>query len=133
MDEEEVVVDLKDSILNSVKKQLGLLPELKDFDDDIIMQINAAIFTLRQIGVGPQDELFTVTDESQTYTDYLGEGNKETPSVKLYLFYKVRLGFDPPENSTVMKSMQDILAEIQWRLNVQVDPYSTFEQGGEIS
>lgn len=131
--EENKKVDVKSSILNSVKKQLGLLPELKEFDSDIIMNINAAILTLKQIGVGPQDFPFTVEDESQTYDDYLGLNSPETPYVKMYLFYKTKVSFDPPQNSIVMNAYEKNIAEIESRLSYQVDSRATFEQGGEIS
>lgn len=131
--EEEQVVDVSDSILNSVKKLLGILPEYAEFDSDIIMNINSAISTLRQLGVGPQDELFFVTSAEDTYTSFLGEGNKETPMVKMYLFYKTKLGFDPPQSSLVAEALKGMVQETEWRLNAQVDPITTFEKGGEIS
>lgn len=125
--DEENVVRIEDSILYSVKKQLGILPEFKEFDPDIIMHINAAISTLRQLGVGPQDSLYVVTDETQTYSDFLGEECAETSQVKTYLFYKCRFGFDPPQSSVAMEALKTLIAEAEWRLNVQVDPSDTFE------
>lgn len=133
MEETPVVIDIKDSILNSVKKQLGILPEMTEFDSDIIMNINAGILTLKQLGVGPQDTPFVVEDETQTYVDFLGQDSPETSYVKMYLFYKTKLGFDPPQSSIVTESIKAMIAETEWRLNVQVDSRSTFEQGGEIS
>lgn len=41
------------SILTSVKKLLGIAEECTDFDADIIMYINMALFALVQMGVGP--------------------------------------------------------------------------------
>ncbi len=131
--EEANEIDIKESILNSVKKQLGILPEMKEFDQDIVMNINAAILTLKQIGVGPQDYLFILEDERQTYSDFLGEGNMEIPYVKMYLFYKTKISFDPPQSSIVLESLKSLASEIEWRLNVQVDSRNTFEEGGEIS
>lgn len=123
---EESVIPIQDSILNSVKKSLGYLPEYTDFDNDILMQINAAIFTLRQLGVGSSDG-FTVTSPEQTYEEFLGEGNKEIPEVRLYLSMKARLGFDPPASSYVADILKKQIEEAEWRLNVQVDPSDTFE------
>lgn len=123
---EENTVDVKNSILNSVKKLLGIQPEYAEFDMDVLMNINAAISTLRQLGVGPQDRLFVVEDETQTYDDYLGTGNDEIPQVKMYLYYKCRLGFDPPQSSTVLSSIKEMIEEAEWRLNAQVDPIDTF-------
>lgn len=42
-----------ESILVSVKKLLGIAEECTDFDADIIMYINMALFALVQMGVGP--------------------------------------------------------------------------------
>lgn len=121
-----------ESILNSVKKLLGILPETTEFDPDIIMNINAAISTLRQIGVGP-NEPYLVTDAEQTFSSFLGEDSKETSLVKMYLFYKTKIGFDPPQSSIVMESIKEMIKETEWRLNVQVDSENTFENGGEKS
>lgn len=134
MDEETPsVIDIKNSILNSVKKQLGILPEMTEFDPDIIMNINAAILTLKQLGVGPQDVPYQVEDDTQTYDEFLGEDSQEIPYVKMYLLYKTRIGFDPPQSSIVMEAIKANIAELEWRLNVQVDDRSTFQEGGEIS
>lgn len=119
-------IPIQDSILNSVKKSLGYMPEYTDFDEEILMQINAAIFTLRQLGVGPSDG-FTVTSPEQTYEEFLGEENKEIPEVSLYLSMKARLGFDPPASSYVADILKKQIEEAEWRLNVQVDPFDTFE------
>lgn len=117
--------DIKESILNSVKKLLGIPIDLHEFDQDIIMNINAAIFTLRQIGVG-SEEMFSVLNEEQTYEDYLGEGNKEIPQVKMYLFYKTKLSFDPPTSGTVIECMKEFIRESECRLSYQVDPCDVF-------
>lgn len=118
--------NVTESILDSVKKTLGIDPKFLEFDPDILININAAISTLRQIGIGP-DEGFLVTDDEQTYSDFLGEESKEINMVKMYLFQKTKLGFDPPTNGTVLQCLKDSIAELEWRLNIQVDPVTTFE------
>lgn len=131
--EEESSVKVEDSILNSVKKMLGIEPDYTDFDLDIMIQINAAFFTLRQIGVGPSDG-YEITGPNETYNDYLGEGNKERNQVKAYLFYKTKIGFDPPQSSIVLEAFKQLIQEAEWRMNVQVDSSDTFSQNyGEIS
>lgn len=42
---------LYDSILNSTKKLIGIDPSDKSFDMDILFHLNAALFTLIQLGV----------------------------------------------------------------------------------
>lgn len=115
-----------ESILVSVKKLLGIPEEVKVFDLDIMMNINAAIATLRQIGVGP-NEGYTVTSKDETYEDYLGEEFSETALVKMYLFHKTKLGFDPPQSSIAVEVIKEMIREDEWRLNVAVDPENTFE------
>ena len=41
-----------DSILNSVKKQLGIAPDYEPFDPDIIIHINTVFSILHQLGAG---------------------------------------------------------------------------------
>lgn len=117
-----------DSILNSVKKLLGINPEEKDFDVDVLIQINSAISTLRQLGVGPSGG-YTVSSEDDTFFSFLGEDVNETiiNQVRLYLYLKVRLGFDPPTSSFVMECLKETIRECEWRLSVEIDPDDTFD------
>lgn len=132
MEDEVVSVEIKDSILNSVKKLLGILPEQKEFDVDILININSAIAILTQIGVGSSG--FFVENEEDTYNDWLGDSDENWKNMtKMYLFCKTKLVFDPPQNSSVAESMKATISELEWRLNVQNDPSDTFESGGEIS
>lgn len=117
---------LSESILTSVKKLLGISEEMKAFDLDIMLNLNAAIATLRQIGIGPK-EGYTVTSKDETYEDYLGEDYPETAQVKMYLFYKTKLGFDPPQSSIAVELIKEMIKETEWRLYVSVNPEDTFE------
>ena len=47
--------------------------------------------------------------------------------VKTYVSKKTRLIFDPPTSSSVMEALKGIISELEWRLNVSVDPSDTFE------
>lgn len=109
-------MDVTDSILNSVKKLLGYEPEYVEFDPDIIMNINAAMVVLQQLGVGPEKG-FSITGEDETYKDYLGDKHDDINLVKMYLFYKTRLGFDPPQNSYLVDLLEKQIRETEWRLN----------------
>lgn len=108
-----------DSILDSIKKLLGITEEYKHFDPDIIMHINSAFFTLNQLGVGP-DEPFKIEDNSDTWDDFVSGQNVE--AIKSYIGLKVRTLFDPPTNSSLLSAMNEQIKEFEWRLNVQVDP-----------
>ena len=112
-----------ESILNSVKKQLGIHEEYDHFDADIIMHINSVFMILWQLGVGP-DKPFYIEDDLASWSDFL-EDPTSLQMVKTYMGHKVRLLFDPPASSTVMNAMNQAIVEFEWRLNVAVDPIRT--------
>lgn len=107
-----------DSILTSIKKLLGITEEYKHFDNDIIMHINSVFMILNQIGIGP-DEVFSIEDDIASWDDFLDNTNVE--AVKSYVYLKVRLLFDPPTSSSVLDSMNKMISELEWRLNVASD------------
>lgn len=109
-----------ESILTSIKKQLGLTEEYTPFDDQIIIHINSTFMVLNQLGVGPP-EGFYIEDDYATWSDYLGDPVK-LQMVKTYMGHKVRLLFDPPSSSTHMNAITQVINEFEWRLNVAVDP-----------
>lgn len=115
-------MDVTDSILNSVKKLLGIDPSIDVFDPDILININAAFGTLTQLGVGPKDGFF-ITDASATYSDFLSDENvTQTNLVKQYLYFKVRLAFDASTMSgSLLAEMRKQMEELEWRLCVQGD------------
>lgn len=105
------------SILDSIKKMLGLMPEYVQFDQDILVFINAAFLSLNQIGIGPEQG-FWIRDNTTTWEEYFGiETNLEV--VKTYIYLKTRLLFDPPANSFVVESMNKQIAEIEFRLSIK--------------
>lgn len=109
-----------DSILNSTKKLLGLAEDYDAFDQDVIIAINAALFTLTQLGVGP-DEGFRISGADEVWSDFIGDAI-DLEAVKEYVYMKSRLAFDPPVNSSVLQALKDMCNEYEFRLNVQVDP-----------
>lgn len=109
-----------DSILTSTKKLLGIVETDTHFDEDIIMHINTAMVSLNQIGVGPTTG-FSIEDDTEVWDDLLEDRSDDLQSVKSYIYLKVRLLFDPPANSFIVESMNRQIAEIEWRLNVQVE------------
>lgn len=109
-----------ESILTSVKKMLGISEEYGHFDADITMHINSVFGILNQLGVGPEDG-FLITGADETWSQFLPEG-KKLEMCKSYMFQKVKLLFDPPLSSGVMEAMNRMIAEMEWRLNVAVDP-----------
>ena len=106
---------MTDSILDSTKKILGIEAEYNAFDLDIVTHINSALFTLNQLGIGP-DEGFMIEDASAEWDDLL-EGDMNLNAVKSYIYLRVRMLFDPPTTSFALDSMQKQVTEFEWRLN----------------
>lgn len=109
-----------DSILTSVKKMLGLTEEYEHFDADIIMHINTVFMILHQLGVGP-DRPFTISGKESKWAEFIGDADN-IEAVKTYMYMKVKILFDPPQTSSVAEASNNIISELEWRLNVAVDP-----------
>jgi len=108
-----------DSILESIKKPLGLTFDDHAFDADVIMNINSAFTSLNLLGIGPADG-FSISDASSTWVDFLGT-SKKLESVKSYIYLKVKLIFDPPTSSFVLESVKNQITELEWKLNTQIE------------
>jgi tryptophanyl-tRNA synthetase len=110
-----------ESILDSIKKLLGISDEYTQFDNDIIMHINTVFINLTQLGVGPAAGFF-IEDNSAVWTDFVDLENEiQLNAVKTYMYLKVKLLFDPPLSSSVVQSMNNMISELEWRLNAVVD------------
>lgn len=108
-----------DSILTSVKQLLGLSEAYTDYDNDIVLIINATFMTLTQLGVGPEVG-FSITDKTALWTDFLNTSLK-LEGVKLYVSLKTRLSFDPPSSSFVLAALENQVKELEFRINIIVD------------
>lgn len=109
-----------DSILTSIKKLLGISEEYEHFDQDIIIHINSVFGILTQLGVGPVGG-FHIKDKDSTWEEFISEDSK-LETIKSYIYLKVKLLFDPPLSSAVMESINRLISELEWRINVTVDP-----------
>lgn len=111
---------MEESILTSIKKLLGIPEEYEHFDADIIMHINSVFSILTQLGVGPSNG-FSIKNKEDKWYDFIGEDNTIS-MVKSYIHLKVKLLFDPSLSSSVTESTNQMIKELEWRLNVAVDP-----------
>lgn len=111
-----------ESILDSVKKALGLESESTAFDLDITLFINGAMGNLQQAGVGG-DTGFMIQDNSTLWSQYV-TSLLYLNQVKQYIFTWVRLAFDPPGTSFVIAAFEKQMEELLWRINVAVEKES---------
>ena len=104
-----------DSILDSVKRVVGVEQDDASFDVDILMHINSVFATLNQLGIGPLGGFF-IEDSAAVWSNYLSD-DPIFNSVKTYMGLRVRMLFDPPATSFVIESMNKQIQEFEWRLN----------------
>lgn len=110
---------MEESILNSIKKLLGIAADYEHFDTDIIIHINTVFMTLNQLGVGPS-EGFRIEDTTAVWDDYIEEDDN-LDAVKTYMYLRVKLLFDPPLNASLHATIKESIQEYEWRLKTQVE------------
>lgn len=112
---------MDESILNSVKRIIGIPTDYGAFDPELIMHINAALMVVFQLGVGSSN--FSISGTEETWSDFLGNA-ENLGIVKPYVAMKTRKAFDPPSGA-VATALNETLAEYEWRLNVALDNPTT--------
>ena len=120
VNENEEVVNPKNSILTSIKKLLGITESCTDFDTDIIMHINTVLMTLNQLGVGTEG--FQIEDKNAVWSEFIK--SDKLAATKSYVYLRVKLLFDPPLNSAIIEAIKESIRELEWRLNVRVESES---------
>lgn len=114
------------SILKDIKKQLGYNEPYDEadpapYDCEIMMHINSQLSILRQVGVGPVNG-FRVTGEGETWGDFLvGENDEMNHLVPEFVFFKVKLVFDPPPSSFAVEAMKQQADEDFWRIREEAE------------
>lgn len=111
---------MNESILSTVKKLLGVTDDYDYFDQDLLIHINSALMSLSQIGVRPSQDFYTL-DKDTTWSEYLGydyQENIDFGSIKSYIYLKVKLLFDPPQNSFTIEAINKMITEMEWRINI---------------
>lgn len=114
--------DIYESILNSIKKMIGVDKDYGAFDIDLIIAINGVFTILNQLGVGPEKE-FSIAGPEETWLDFFGVTDAIN-LVKPYMYLKVKLIFDPPNTGVLHEAMERQISEFEWRLAIQADPAS---------
>lgn len=110
------------NILDSVKKycRISLESGVTAYDDELIGHINTVLMMLNQMGVGPESG-FELIDGSETWDQIIPDSIKYS-GIKDYVKIKVRLLFDPEAfTPNAKESANEMLREIEWRLNYKAD------------
>lgn len=111
----EVQTGVENSILISVRPMCNVDEEDTGFDKQLIPLINSQMMVAHhQLGVGING--FNITGPNETWSDWLGEGEAKLAAAKTWLGYSVLLLFDPPDNGTVLKAIQETISKMEWML-----------------
>ena len=105
-----------ESILDSIKKLIGIEDTETYFDSDIVTGVNSAFSSLNQIGIGPDDG-FSISDNTKVWNNYL-TNVRTLELVKSYVHLKTKLLFDPPSSSSIVDIINKEISEFEWRLNI---------------
>ncbi len=104
-----------DSILTSIKVLLGITEEDESFDLNIIMDVNTALASLSQLGVGPKDG-FSIKDKTTTWHEFVGD-DKRLNMVISYVHLRTWLLFDLNLSAAVIAAIERQILELEWRIN----------------
>lgn len=115
------------SILDDIKKLLGLPKEYTIFDLDITVHINSMFSKLYQLGADPLSagKPFAIEDSTSKWSEFLGSETSTIESIKTYIYLGVRLVFDPPQNSFVVTSLKEQMKELEWRIHFESEVTNT--------
>lgn len=111
---------ISDSILDSVKKMLGLSNTDTTFDVDVIIHINSAFGELAQIGVGDPTVGFSISDNSALWSSYI-TSQAYLAMVQQFVYLTVRLAFDPPATSFGLDALRQQILQLSWRINSSIE------------
>lgn len=109
---------MPNKIFDTIKKLIGFPEEYTAFDVDILININSVFGILHQLGAIKIP--FTVTADSTW--DELDLSVEVLSMVKDYVYLKIKKMFDPPQIGSLVTSMEERIKELEWRINVAVDP-----------
>lgn len=107
---------MKEKILQSVKKIIGIASNNTDFDIDLLMHINTVIFILKQMGIVKNDEFYI--DHNSTWESILTSDQFNLYAIKSWTALKVRMLFDPPTSSVLADAINTNLKELEWRIYI---------------
>ena len=103
-----------DSILDTIKKMIGLPIDDDSYDVDLIIHINSALSRLPQLN--NQFNPLVIMDNTANWDQVFTKPEYEF--IKTYIFINVRLVFDPPSNTTLAESLKAAITQYEWTLTV---------------
>ncbi len=114
----EPAIPVRDSILASTKKNLGIPDGETGFDDDVIMHINTVLNKLNDLGVGPVNG-YMVQGREDRWDDFILPEDIRYNSAKTLVFLQVKMYFDPPGTPHHIAAIDSQINELEYRIYVR--------------
>lgn len=114
------VLSMDESILDSIKRRLGLSTDYIPFDKELIGFINSAMSILTQYGIGPKKG-YQIEALNDTWEDYLGDKVVQRGLAEEYIFLYVKQAWDPTGSDTISNVITERLKELTYRLILQAE------------
>lgn len=105
---------MNNSVLSSIKIQLGIPENHKEFDVQLIKHINSEFLTLYQLGAGPNNG-FRIDSEENTWNEF-SDNEMLNDAVNEYVYLKVKKVFDPSTSTAVSDAEKDRIKELEFRI-----------------
>lgn len=118
---------MAESILESVKRHVGIDTENTDFDNQLIDDINTSLLIVYQLGVGSKPYRIKSKDETwsqmfESTSQNTEDNESDYPIVQKFVTNKVKQLFDPGGvSSSVNSALNEQNAELEWRINNSFD------------
>jgi hypothetical protein len=103
------------SILDSVKKVIGMDPEVEAFDLDILLFVNTSLVDLRRMGIAGNS--IQIINRSQLWSDFWPHASG-LGMIQTYVYLSAKLAFDPPQMGFNIASLQERKRELEFQLKV---------------
>lgn len=118
-----------DIVLESIKKLIGFTEEYDAFNTDLTIYINSALDTIVQLGGKVKGRL--TIGGSETWSDIFDEST-DLEMMKVYIYLRCRLVFDPPINASVLESIKEQIKEYEYRINLEIEYNNATEEEGGV-
>ena len=113
------------SILKSVRLACDVGEDDNSFDGQLIPLTNTFLFRVAQIGLGEPG--FTITGEDENWGDFIWFTYDDYAAVRSYIGIRVKLIFDPPDNSALLSALKEEAKELEWCLYDEADIVNSAE------
>lgn len=120
---------MDEKILVTIKNLLGdVIANSSDFDAELIIHINDALNRLNSLGIGVDGGL-RITGSAESWRDFTTD-ETNLPMIQSYVYYKVKIVFDPPEHSYTLNTFEKLIDKYEWLLCCFADSYNREEVSG---